>query len=265
MDKKLNDQCLKVALEAAISGGKIALKYFRKLKHVSHKLDAGLVSEADRESEACILQTIRKKFPKHRFLGEESGFAEGRGGDSEPLWIVDPLDGTTNYVHGFPFFCVSIGVEFNGQIEVAVVHAPLLKYTYTAQRGRGAFLNKKPMYVSSTAIVDDSLLATGFSYKKSAILEQEIRDFKALAEKSRGIRRAGSAALDLCMVASGIFDGFWERELASWDTAAGSLLVTEAGGVVTGFDGKPFNHNMKTILAGNKKIHSELLKVVGRN
>lgn len=264
MEKKLQDQCLKVALEAAQLGGKIALKYFRKLKNVSLKVDAGLVSEADRESEAAIMQTVRKKFPKHRFLGEETGFASGRGGDSEPLWVVDPLDGTTNYVHGFPLFCVSIGVELNKEIEVAVVHAPLLKYTYTAMKGRGAFFNKKPMSVSLTESIDNSLLATGFSYKKSEILSQEVRDFKALAERSRGIRRAGSAALDLCMVASGIFDGFWERELASWDTAAGSLLVTEAGGTVTGFDGKPFHHSMKTILAGNPEIHGELLKVVGK-
>jgi len=264
MDKKLQDRCLKVALKAAQRGGGVALKYFRKLKHISLKVDAGLVSEADRDSEAYIIKTVRKTFPQHRFLGEEGGFARGRRGGSEPLWVVDPLDGTTNYIHGFPFFCVSIGVEVNSVVEVAVVYAPLLKYTFTAIKGRGAFFNGKPMRVSNTENVEESLLATGFSYQKNQVLDQEIRDFKTFSELSRGIRRAGSAALDLCMVASGIFDGFWERELAPWDTSAGSLLVKEAGGIVTSFEGNPFQSPMKTILAGNPKIHSRLLKVISQ-
>ncbi len=263
MDKKLQDKCLKVAIKAAGRGGSIALKYFRKLKHISQKEDAGLVSEADRDSEAYIIKTVRRTFPHHRFLGEEGGFARGSSGESEPLWVVDPLDGTTNYVHGFPFFCVSIGVEVLGDVQVAVVHAPLLKYTFTAIKGRGAFFNGKKIQVSRTEKIDASLLATGFSYQKE-VLDQEIRDFKTLSEQSRGIRRAGSAALDLCMVAWGIFDGFWERELSPWDTSAGSLLVREAGGVVTSFDGQPFQSSMKSILAGNPKIHDQLGKIIGQ-
>ncbi len=262
MDKKLQDKCLKVAVKAAHRGGAIALKYFRRLKNISQKVDAGLVSEADRDSEACIIRIVRKKFPHHRFLGEEGGLARGRGSENEPLWVVDPLDGTTNYVHGFPFFCVSIGVEVLGEVEVAVIYAPLLKYTFTAQKGRGAFFNGRPIRVSMTEKIADSLLATGFSYQKKNVLDQEIRDFSILAEQSRGIRRAGSAALDLCMVAWGIFDGFWERELSPWDTSAGALLVKEAGGVVTSFDGSPFRSSMRSILAGNPAIHSHLQQIV---
>jgi myo-inositol-1(or 4)-monophosphatase len=254
MDKKLQKLALKTALEAAAKGGKIHLKYFRKLKKVSIKEGAGLVSEADRESEACIVRTIHKVFPKHQILGEEGGYTEtGKG--SGALWIVDPLDGTTNYVHGFPFFCVSIGLEIDGKTEVGVIHAPLLGNTYTAVRGGGAFMNGKPIRVSLTSTIDESLLATGFSYKRGEILERELHDFKLLAEQSRGIRRAGSAALDMAMVASGVFDGFWERELAAWDTAAGELIVREAGGVVTNFSGEPFHFSMKTVLAANPKIH----------
>jgi myo-inositol-1(or 4)-monophosphatase len=264
MDKKLQNKALKVALEAAKKGSLVALKYYRKLKHVDLKEGAGLVSEADRESEVVIMKTVRNIFPKHRFLGEEGGYATGSGGSSEPLWVVDPLDGTTNYVHGFPFFCVSIGLEVNGKIEVGVVYAPLLKYTFTAVRGHGAFLNGKAIHASKTKTIEESLLATGFSYQKNEILDQELKDFKIFSERSRGIRRAGSAALDLCMVASGVFDGYWERELAPWDTAAGALIVEEAGGLVSTFDGKPFHFSKKSIVVGNSHIHPELISIINR-
>jgi myo-inositol-1(or 4)-monophosphatase len=260
MDKKQQDKALKVALDAAKKGGAITLKYFRKLKSVSIKEGAGLVSEADRESEAIIAKIILKAFPKHQILGEETGYS---GVQAAPeLWVVDPLDGTTNYVHGFPFYCVSIGLEVNGVIEVGVVYAPLLKQTYTAVKGRGAFLNGKPIHVSRTERIADSLLATGFSYSRSEFLDQEVRDFRLLSEQARGIRRAGSAALDMCMVASGVFDGFWERQLAPWDTAAGSLLVREAGGVVTSFEGSDFHFSMKSVLAGNPHMHPLIMKTI---
>jgi myo-inositol-1(or 4)-monophosphatase len=182
--------------------------------------------------------------------------------DARALWVVDPLDGTTNYVHGFPFYCVSIGFEFDGRVEVGVIHAPLLKFTFWASRGGGAYFNGKRIKVSNTERIDDSLLATGFSYKKNEILDQELEDFRLMAERARGLRRVGSAALDLCMVAWGRFDGFWERELAPWDTAAGSLIVEEAGGQITNFAGEPFHYSMNTVLAGNGPIHAELLDLL---
>ena len=185
MNRKAQDKALKVALNAAKGAGLIALKHYKRLKNISLKEGAGLVSEADLQAEKFIMKTIRKSFPDDQFLGEEGGLSKFEGHDCA-LWLVDPLDGTTNYVHGFPFFCVSIGLEVKGESQVAVVHAPLLKYTFTAIQGRGSFLNGKKIKVSKTEAVEDSLLATGFSYKKSDILELELRDFKNLANAARG-------------------------------------------------------------------------------
>lgn len=249
----------KVAMIAALDGGRILNKYFRKLKQVSEKQGAGLVSEADRESELCIRKRVWESFPNHQFLGEEWGHTN-QDNDSDFLWVVDPLDGTTNYVHGFPFFCISIGVEYKGEPQVGIVHAPLLGMTYKAILGEGAYLNGKRIRVSKTKNLESSLLATGFSYRKRALLKDEVRDFRVIAERTRGVRRAGSAALDFCMVASGIFDGFWERALSPWDVSAGTLIVREAGGVVTDFGGKRFRSNMKTVLAANKPVHRALVK-----
>ncbi len=261
MDKKIQSQILKTALLAAKAGGKVTTKYFRRLKSVDIKEGAGLVSEADRESESTIQKIVHKKFPKHDFLGEETGLTESKHNEAG-LWVVDPLDGTTNYVHGFPFFCVSIGFECHGVVEVAVVWAPLLKYLFTATRGGGAFWNGKKIKVSSTSCIEDSLLATGFSYQRNKVLEDELVKFKLFSERARGLRRAGSAALDMCMVAAGIFDGFWERELAPWDTAAGSLIVREAGGLVTDFTGGDFHYAMRSVVAGNPVIAAEILKAI---
>ncbi len=264
MDKKQKDKALKIAVQAAKMGGAIALKYFRRLKKVSIKEGAGLVSEADHESEIAIKKCVLSQFSDHKFLGEETGYTSTKRSASNALWVVDPLDGTTNYVHGFPFFCVSIGLEYEGTIQVAVVHAPLLKYTYTASLGNGAFLNGKKISVSSTDRIEDSLLATGFSYKKDQVFESELVDFKVFSQQARGVRRAGSAALDMCMVASGVFDGFWERQLAPWDTAAGCLIISEAGGKVTNFAGDPFHFSMDSIAAGNASIHKTILQFVQR-
>jgi myo-inositol-1(or 4)-monophosphatase len=258
------NRILKTALEAAAKGSAVTLRYFKRVKHVDIKEGAGLVSEADRGSELAIMRTVHKSFPYHRFLGEETGLS-AKGCKGEALWVVDPLDGTTNYVHGFPFFCISIGVEVEEQIEVGVVHAPILGWTYTAKRGCGAFLNGKRIRVSKTDRIEDSLLATGFSYQKNKILEHELVDFKSFSEEARGIRRSGSAALDMCMVASGIFDGFWERELAPWDTAAGSLIVSEAGGTVTSFAANEFHYSMKSVVAAPPKMHSLILGVINKN
>lgn len=264
MNPKEQKQILKTALEASRAGAKILQKYFKRLKSVNIKEGAGLVSEADHESEAIIKKIVHKKFPEHHFLGEETGYNNKGRAKNDSLWIVDPLDGTTNYVHGFPFFCISIGYEYKGQIEVAVVYAPLLKYLFTATRGAGAFWNGKPIHVSAAQKIEDSLLATGFSYMRNQVLSDELETFKLFAEKSRGLRRAGSAALDMCLVAAGVFDGFWERELAPWDTAAGSLIVREAGGVVSNFENEFFHYQMKSVVAGNPKIQRQISDLIAQ-
>ncbi|MBK9292904.1 MAG: inositol monophosphatase [Oligoflexia bacterium] len=264
MNRRDQKKILKTALLAAHFGAKVLRKYFKRLKSVSIKKGAGLVSEADHESEAVIKKIILKKFPHHHFLGEEGGYSFQKNDPAEGLWVVDPLDGTTNYVHGFPFFCISIGFEYRGNIEAAVVLAPELNYVYTATRGGGAFWNKKPIHVSRTEKIEDSLLATGFSYMRNQVLSKELETFKVFAERSRGLRRAGSAALDMCLVASGIYDGFWERELAPWDTAAGSLIVREAGGVVSNFEGEPFHYQMKSVVAGNNKIQRQISDLISQ-
>jgi len=258
MNEKDRKQALRYAVEAAFVGGQVQLKYFRRLKNIKEKLNEGLVSEADQESENRITDLLRKKFPSFDILGEEGGLKPS-GGRREGLWLIDPLDGTTNYVHGFPFFCVSIGLELEGKIQVGAVHAPLLNMTFTACRSGGSFMNKKPIHVSHTFEIEKSLLATGFSYNRDEVLDSELQDFKHFSMRARGIRRAGSAALDLCMVAQGVFDGFWERQLKPWDTAAGHLIVEEAGGMVTTFDGKPFRFDKDSIVAANPKMHPQII------
>lgn len=260
MNETEQKRALEVALKAAKAGGDITLKYFQKLRNVTLKGSAGLVSEADQESEECIREMLTKEFPNHQVLGEEEGLSGASS--SGPMWHVDPLDGTTNYVHGFPFYCVSIGLAVDKDVVVGVVHAPLLNQTFTASKGHGAFMNDQPISVSKTDKLTDTLLATGFSYEKGPMLDQELTDFKSLSLEAHGIRRAGSAALDFCFVASGIFDGFWERKLNSWDTAAGTIIVREAGGIVSDFEGNHFTPDMKTVVAANPNIQPLLLEKI---
>ncbi|OFZ14016.1 MAG: hypothetical protein A2Z20_10385 [Bdellovibrionales bacterium RBG_16_40_8] len=261
------DKAAQVALKAAIKGRYVLLEYFGRLSQVSEKNQAGLVSEADLESERVITEYLLAEFPAMRVLGEESDYKNpGQGPDiserKNGLWIIDPLDGTTNYVHKFPIYCVSIGLEYDGELVVAACDVPMLNKTYSAIKGRGAYVNDQKIYVSNRQKLTESLLATGFSaYDKST---EQLEIFASLVNEVRGIRRAGSAACDLCMVAEGIFDGYWEKNLSPWDTAAGALIVTEAGGVVTSYDSDSYSPFDKTIVAGNPDIQRQIKKRIGR-
>jgi myo-inositol-1(or 4)-monophosphatase len=238
------------------------------LKNLGEKFQAGLVSDADRESEAFIKAHILKSFPDHEILGEETGLTGGQGKDSAgkkggekggpPLWYIDPLDGTTNYVHRFPFFCISIGLEVEGQLAVGVVDAPKLGQRFHASKGRGAFVNGEPMRVSNRTQFREGLFATGFSSSDNR-LDEQLEIVACSIREARGIRRAGAAALDLCFVADGIFDVFWEKNLSAWDTAAGALIAAEAGAVVTDMNGNDYHPKMSSILCGTPALHAEML------
>lgn len=256
---------LRAAFEAADRGREILIKYFGHLNRVSHKERAGLVSEADVESEKAIAAVLKKYFPNSRFHGEESGLDQNPS-PTDLLWIVDPLDGTTNYVHEFPIFCISIGLKIGNELEAAVIDVPMVDVRYYATKGGGAFMKtsvgEKKISVSDRATLKDSLLATGFNVHASDDLKKQLEIFEHFIFKTRGIRRAGAAAYDLCLVAQGSFDGFWEKNLSPWDTAAGTLLVREAGGVVTNYAGEFYDPNMDDIIAGSKVIQPHVLDIV---
>ena len=245
--------------ESAQASGRVLMKYFGKDLRVAEKIGAGLVTNADLESEEACKRVLRKARPDFGFLTEE---ASPEAGLSSGRWIIDPLDGTTNFIHGFPMFCVSVAAEWNGEIVAGAIYHPVLKDLYTAILGRGAFLNGKRLAVSKTRKLRDSLLSTGFTYRKDELLSSEMEAFERLSEVARAIRRPGSAALDLAYTARGVFDGFWERRLSPWDVAAGTLIVREAGGKVTDFEGKPFRIESQEILASNTKLHSQLLAAI---
>lgn len=252
------------AIKAARAAKEVLNTYFGRLENISEKFQAGLVSEADQEAERAVLSVLKSQFPDDDYLGEESfaaGTHEYRSTD-RGQWIIDPLDGTTNYIHRFPVFAVSVGYVENGVVKVAVLDVPKLGEVYTAIQGRGAYLNGQKISVSSTEKLSDSLLATGFFNQNEEALVEQLEIFSRVVRKSRGVRRAGAAAYDLAMVARGSFDGFWEKNLKAWDVAAGILLVQEAGGMVTNYEGKAHSVFDSSLLATNRKIHSELLKQI---
>lgn len=253
---------LRAGLRASRAGRAVLLSHFGNLRHVEKKFQAGLVSEADKGSEKAIIDVLKKAYPHSEILGEESDAAgakvqRGRGGPNG-RWIIDPLDGTTNYIHRFPIFCISIGLEVDGDLKVAVIDVPVLGETYTAVRGRGAFLNGKPIRVSSTADVSDALLATGFFAENKDVLREQLSLFNTVVGDARGVRRAGAAAYDLALVASGVFDAFWEKGLKPWDSAAGQLLVEEAGGTVLDFEGQKHDPYRPFVIAGNPTIVAQV-------
>lgn len=251
------------ARQAVVAARKVLLSYFGKLSQVSEKDQAGLVSEADLESERTIKEILAIAHPEVKFLGEEESYQNQNLSLSSEglLWVVDPLDGTTNYVHNFPVFCISIGLMRDGEMILGLIDAPILEKTYSAMLGGGAFVNGQPMRVSERKTVEDSLLATGFFAQNTPALEQQLKIFTDFIYRARGVRRAGAAAFDLCMVAEGVFDGFWEKNLQPWDTCGGALIVKEAGGLVTDYKGKDFHPEDATIVASNGHIHEELLNV----
>ncbi len=239
----------------AREAGTLLMEYFDKNIKIEYKGVANLVTEADRKSETLIRERILGLWPGHDILGEEEGLHDS---GSDYRWYVDPLDGTTNFAHGFPVFCVSIALEHKGQLIAGVVYDPTRKELFAAERGSGAFLNDLRIEVSKTARLAESLVATGFpSHKRHK--NPNIFFYHQITLRSHGVRRAGSAALDLCCVACGRFDAFWEFNLNPWDTAAGVLLVEEAGGRVTDFRGGPFLIDSRQTLATNGFVHDEVM------
>lgn len=253
---------LEGAVDAALKAGAVIRKYYSKKIEVRSKGKLGLVTNADMEAEAVALKILKKCEPGFGLLTEETNSAGLQQKHQTGMWIVDPLDGTTNFVHRFPMFCVTIAAEIEGQIEVAVTYHPILDELYTAIRGQGAYKNGQRMSVSSSKSIPECLLTTGFAYQARDSLSVEMKTFENLSRSARAVRRPGSAALDLAYTAAGVFDGFWERHLSPWDVAAGSLLVQEAGGKVTNFSGGKFKSSFPEVLASNGIIHSKLLKLV---
>ena len=235
--------------------GALLMEFFDKHIKIEYKGEADLVTAADRKSEALIRERIRAQWPGHDVLGEEEGL---RDTGSEYRWYVDPLDGTTNFAHGFPVFCVSMALQHHNETIAGVCYDPTRDELFAAERGKGAYLNDRPIRVSRIASLAESLVGTGFpSHKRHK--NPNIYFYHQITLRSQGVRRAGSAALDLCYVASGRLDGFWEFNLNPWDTAAGVLLVEEAGGRVTDFHGGPFELNSRETVASNGLIHDALL------
>jgi myo-inositol-1(or 4)-monophosphatase len=249
----------KFIVESAIGAGKILLKYFRGKLQIEVKPGAGIVTQADKAAEAYLMKRIRKEYPESSIITEESGrFMK----DHPMCWILDPLDGTSNFAHGFPWFCVSIGLHVNGQAEAGCIYNPVNGEMFLAERGKGAFLNGKAIKVSPTKTLEGALLGTGFYYSKGEALRSEMQIFQKVCEEVLAVRRPGSAALDLAYVACGRYDGFWERGLSPWDVAAGYLLVEEAGGKVTNYQGNPTGAFDKEALATNGHVHPRLIELI---
>ncbi len=250
---------LDVAVRAARAAGRIQRESFGDVVQIEHKGEIDLVTAIDQRSEKSILAIIRRAFPEHGILAEESDL---HAGDGEHLWVVDPLDGTTNFSRGFPYFCVSVALARAGRVIVAAVYQPLLDELFTAIRGQGAFLNGRPLRVSRQGHLDQAFLATGFPYDIRRSRRNNIDHFTNFATRCLAVRRAGAAALDLAYVAAGRFDGFWELKLRPWDIAAASLLIEEAGGRVTGLAGRPWRLPVRDIVASNSLVHDEMLAVL---
>jgi myo-inositol-1(or 4)-monophosphatase len=254
------DGLLSVAADAARQAGAILRKSAVTGFRIEHKQVINLVTDADHEAEQRIIDVIHETFPTHSILAEERGLTEQS--PSRYKWIIDPLDGTTNFAHGFPAYCVSIGVECDERGVIGVVYDPTRDELFTAQLGHGAQLNGAPISVSSTNHLDQALLVTGFAYDIRETSNNNLDHFVRFALKVQGLRRTGTAALDLCYVAAGRFDGFWEVKLNPWDMAAGVVILREAGGMVTAFNGAPLSIYGQELVASNRKIHQSMLDVL---
>lgn len=250
---------LETAMDAAKAAGEILLRSYEKPKNIEFKGEADLVTEMDRSSEKLIVEKILGQYPNHAIVAEETG---SRKTNSEYRWIIDPLDGTTNYAHDLPLFSISIALEHKKEMIVGVVLDPVRPELFYAEKNRGAYLNGKPISVSRVDDLNRSLLVTGFPVKKREEAETNVQVFRAFTLRSQGVRRLGSAALDLCYVACGRFEAHWEYRLHAWDTAAGSLIVSEAGGRITDFGGKRFDPFGTETLASNGKIHNSMMAVL---
>ena len=249
----------KVALRAARAAARIHLKWLSRTSVTRKTNPIDLVTEADQQAEASVIEILQRAFPTHALLAEESG---ANAHTSEHRWIIDPLDGTTNFAHGFPQFCVSIAYEYRGKVRVAIILDAFKKECFVAQRGRGAHLNGKPIRVSLVPTLDLSLLATGFPYDRRERRRYYLAFWEEFMMRVQGVRRTGSAALDLAYVACGRTDGFWEFGLKPWDIAAGALIVEEAGGRVSNMDGSPLDLAGAQIIASNSRLHQQIIDVL---
>lgn len=252
---------LNVAIKAAREAGKIinrASQDIGALK-VETKDTNDFVSEVDRSAEQAIISVLKDAYPTHGFFGEESGKTNT---EADSIWIIDPLDGTTNFLHGFPAYCVSIALQERGVLTQAVIYDPVRNDLFTATRGRGAFLNDKRIRVTQRSKLQEALISTGFPFKDFSYFDTYINIFRDMAKKTSGLRRPGSAALDLAYVAAGYADGFFEINLSPWDIAAGALLVQEAGGIVGDFEGNESWLKTGNIVAGNPKVFGQMLQVI---
>jgi myo-inositol-1(or 4)-monophosphatase len=252
---------LDFSIELARAAGAVLKHYMEREKEVELKGRANLVTVADKEAEALIIARIRARYPDHAILTEESG-ALGASSPDRGKWIIDPLDGTTNFAHQYPFFCVSIGFEQAGELRCGTVYDPWHNEMFSGARGLGSFVNDQPLKVSDIDALRDALIMTGFPYSFREKISVVMRQFQAFMMESQAVRRGGSAALDLCYTALGRVDGFWELDLQPWDTAAGLVILEEAGGRVTDFSGNPFSIYGRQILATNGKIHEEMRRVL---
>lgn len=253
---------LETATAASQEAGSLLLEYAGAGFHIEYKNPINLVTDADRAAEQCVIDRIKAHFPTHRFLAEERGRLEEA--QSPYLWIIDPLDGTTNFAHGYPAYCVSIGLEYEGRCVLGAIFDPSRNELFTAIEHQGARLNGRLVHVSNTMTLDRSLLVTGFAYDIRETPRNNLDHFVKFALKAQGLRRTGSAALDLCYVAAGRFDGFWEVRLNPWDMAAGSVIVREAGGRLTDFSGKDLSIYGQELVASNGQIHEAMLAVLSQ-
>jgi myo-inositol-1(or 4)-monophosphatase len=253
------NQALKVALKAAWLGGKVIKEGFSLPKEIQFKRFADPVTEYDRRAEEVIVETLVRWFPEASILTEE---VLSREGGTELRWIVDPLDGTVNFTHQIPFVCVSIGLEVSKEVVVGVIYNPILNETFWAVKGQGAFLNGKPIRVSPIGDIGKALVVTGFPYEREGRIEEVMKPLPALVRDFEGFRRLGSAGMDLAYVACGRFEAFYEENLKPWDTAAGMLLVKEAGGRVTNYRGGEFTPFEKHIVATNGLVHEKMLEIL---
>jgi len=253
---------LATAIEIVRRAGQIQLERRASGFSISKKAETDLVTEVDLECEHMCRAVIAGRFPDHDVLAEELGAGPATGRGSRWRWVFDPLDGTTNYAHGVPIFCASLGLEIDGGTAVGAVYDPTRNELFTAERGGGAYLNGQRLAVSDTPTLIDALLVTGFPYDVHQRAGDLVELFGAFLGRARAVRRLGSAALDLCYVAAGRFGAFWEQQLKPWDVAAGALIVEEAGGRVTGMDGSPFDAAAAHLVASNGRLHEEMLTVI---
>ncbi|OGW74928.1 MAG: hypothetical protein A2Z72_00035 [Omnitrophica bacterium RBG_13_46_9] len=251
----------KVAIEAALKAGGYIKRNLGKARDIRYKGEINIVTEIDKKAEDIIVSEIKKVYPKHSFIAEEDIYAKN---DLDFTWIIDPLDGTTNFIHSFPFFCVSVSLMRQGSIVVGAVYDPMRDELFHAERGKGAFLNRQRICVSKLSDIKKAMVATGFAYNVKKAKNNNVNNFINFLKASQAVRRAGSAALDMCYVGCGRFDGFWELYLHPWDTAAASLIVEEAGGKVTKFDGSEYKIFDKETLATNSKLHSCMVKILSK-